>query len=395
MMKILWFPRLQFDIDKLHITTWREMRKELEAGAHRVKIAIAGNDVSGTFDRYIRIPIIRRKFLRIITFLFNGYFKFIWNYIRLKPDCVILDLYSIWFSIPLAVLFKKKTVFIVDNRTPFYNSAPRDAGFKDKIMRWYTGLCYGYCRVYLAGMTVITENYKKQVCRDYNFDYDRVGVWGSGVDLERFRIDEYERKNKEFFPGKFILIQHGEISLNRGLLETVEALHLLNKTDIVFVMIGDVAGGSSAKSMLLQKISRFHLEDKVYILPAVPYADIPRYLKYCDCAVMAYPNIEYWNNNNPIKLIEYMAMGKMVLCTDMWTFRDVAGNRKFVRYIADNKPASIAAGIDYCYQNRMYLDQWGREGLETVKERFTWGRQADNLLRFITQLKNNEGYSGE
>src|SRR3990167_2062358 len=117
MKKILWFPRLQFDIDRLHITTWREMCGELEDSfGCKVKIAIAGKiNAPRTFNRdYIHIFIIRKKFLRILTYLMFGYLKFFYTYLTYRPQIVILDLHSIWFSIPFSFLARKKIKFIVD-----------------------------------------------------------------------------------------------------------------------------------------------------------------------------------------------------------------------------------------------------------------------------------------
>ena len=80
-MRILRFPRLQFDIDKLHITTWREMYNELQNVGISVKIAVGGKDTDRILNiPYIRIPIFRIKFLRILTFWISGYLKFLINF---------------------------------------------------------------------------------------------------------------------------------------------------------------------------------------------------------------------------------------------------------------------------------------------------------------------------
>jgi len=67
----------------------------------------------------------------------------------------------------------------------------------------------------------------------------------------------------------------------------------------------------------------------------------------------------------------------------MWTFRNAGGNRKCVYYIKQNDAKTIAKAINYCYKNKEYLDEWGREGIKIVKENFTWYKQAKNLLDFI------------
>lgn len=383
-MKILWFPRLQFDTDKLHITTWREMCNALEKNGASVKIAVAGKEIDENWNRpYIKVPIIRIKFLRIISFWICGYFKFILNFLMYKPDVVILDIVSIWFSLPFVLFPKRRCLFIVDNRTPLY-----DLEFykqiEDRIMEWYTKLSFRYCRYFLDGMTVINNYYKNQVCKDFNFKPGEIGVWGSGVNVEMFSPEKYKQnKRPSFLKGKFVLMHHGGLGSRRGLLETIEAVSLLKNKDIVFVLIGDIEPGFE----IMQKISQLGLENRVYVLKPVPFYEIPSYISYCDCAIMVYPDIEYWKNNSPIKLIEYFSMRKVVICTDVWTFRDVAGDKKCVRYIRNNNPRLIADAINYCYEHRESLEQWGKEGEEIVKGKYTWRKQSENLIGFISGLE--------
>ena len=385
-MKILWFPRLQFDIDKLHITTWLEMCRELrQRWKYDVRIAIAGKIHDNIFSQpYIPIFIIRKKIFRLVTFWIFGYIKFIYYCLIFKPDIVILDIFTVWFSIPFSILPKRKMLMVVDNRAPFYNIIPSSQTWEDSVMKFYTKVSYEYCRRFLDGMTVITDYYKQRVCDDFRFDPTSVGVWGSGANINIFSPDKVKVSCRpDFLKDKFVLMQHGEIGYNRGALETVEAIKLINKEEIILVLIGE--GG--AKNKILQKIKNYNLEKRVHFLPVIPYSEVPTYISYCNCAIMAYPNMEYWNNNNPIKLFEYLAMGKVVICTDMWTFRNVAEDKKCLYYIKQNDPETIAKAINYCYENKEYLDEWGKEGIGIVKESFTWHKQSENLLRFIDRLR--------
>ncbi len=364
------------------------MCKELGRKGVNAKIAIVGYDDGNIFNMpYIRIAVIKKKFLRLFSFLIDGYIKFAINYFSFKPDVIILDIYSIWFSFPLAIFnSKNKPLFIVDNRTPFYNSLSQESTLLDVLMASYTKLCYWYCNLFLHGMTVITEHYRQQVCKNFKFPYSAVGVWGSGVDVERF--SQKRNNNKPaFLKGKFVLMQHGEISYNRGLFETIEAISMINNKEVCLLLIGDSVAGSNAKEDIKQLIKKLKLEERVYLLPPVTHSEIPKYISYCDCAIMAYPDIQYWNNNNPIKLIEYISMGKVVICTDMWTFKNVMDRKKCAYYLSNNNAESIAAAINYCYENREFLSEWGKEGIEIVNKGYTWRKQAENLLGLIDQLQ--------
>jgi glycosyltransferase involved in cell wall biosynthesis len=366
------------------------MRKELEQGWNcDVRIAIAGKPTDKVFDKgHIPIFIIRKKFLRVLTFWIFGYAKFIYHFLAFKPDAVILDIFTIWFSMPFVLLPKRKTLIIIDNRSPYYNIISHKPTLSDKIMKFYTKLAYKYCKCFLDGMTVITDYYKEDLCKHFKFDPSCIGVWGSGANTGMFSPDRANvNRLPSFLKDKFIVMQHGEIGYNRGALETLSAIKLVNNEKVALVFMGD--GG--AKQEILREIKAFDLEKRAYFLPAVPYSEVPGYVGYCDCAIMAYPNIEYWNSNNPIKLFEYFAMGKVVICTDIGTFRSVGGDAKCICYIKQNDPETIAGAIKYCYENRGYLEEWGREGVKIVKESFTWHKQAGSLLKFIEQLRMKRG----
>jgi glycosyltransferase involved in cell wall biosynthesis len=362
------------------------MCKELELLGCDVKIAVTGSDPENILNRErIKIFEIRIKVLRLISYWIYGYIQFIYNFIKFKPDVVILDIYSIWFSIPFIFLPNRKTVFFIDDRTPRYCRNSDRSNFRDSIMRYYTKLSYQFCKHFLDGMTVITEYYKRFVHKNFMLPGSFIEVWGSGVDINRFSYRKTENSIKPpYLENKFVVMQHGEFSNNRGILETIEAIALINREDVKLLLIGD----GTIKNDIFQKIKLLGIEDRVKVLPPVSHSEIPEYISYCDCAIMAYPNIEYWNNNNPIKLLEYLAMGKVVICTDMWTFRDVGGDKKCVYYIKDTNPRVIADAINYLYTQREFLKEWGKEGIEVVKERFTWHNHAKKILDFSKKLQN-------
>ncbi len=387
-MKILWFPRLQPDAGKLHLTTWREMCNELESSGCTVKIAITGKDPGNTLNREcIEIFLIKRKLLRLPCFWADGFIKFIYNFFVFKPDAVILDTFSVWFSIPFIFNWKRKTVFIVDNRTPHHNLIPGSTTFRDRIIKINTKLCYLYSKYLLDGMTVINDFYKEQIHRDNKYPADSIAVWSSGVDIKKiFPLECRNKDRPDFLKSKFVLMQHGEFSYNRGILETINAINLLEKKDICLVLLGE----GNLKHKIIREIETLGLAGMVYVLPPVPHSEVQTYISYCDCSIMAYPDIEYWNNNNPLKFLEYLAMGKVVICPNMTTFNSIAGNRKCTHYIGDNNPETIAKAINYCYRNREKLNEWGREGIDIVKNKYTWQIQAGILREFIELLQERK-----
>lgn len=391
-MKVLWFPRLQFDTDRMHITTWREMCREMTAAGHQVRIAVAGNNPNGDFKGVlVPVHIIPVKFLRIISFWINGFLQFLLAVGRFMPDAVILDVFTCWFSLPLLLIPRRfRPALLIDNRTPVYIREYYQ-GIGSTLMRYYTRLCFTYCAAFLDGMTVITDYYKDYVIKRYGFPGDKIAVWGSGVNTRVFDPAQFAgRVRPESLRGKFVLMQHGEISHARGMFQTIEALNLIGKDDICLLLMGDVVRSGKEREQIFGEIRERDRGKRVVIFPPVKNTQVPEFIQYCDCAVLPYPRIEYWNNNNPIKLIEYLAMAKPVICTDMWTFRSVMGSSSCAVYVRDNTPAVIAQAIERCYRDRAKLPAWGLEGRAIAEQRYSWEKQAGKLSSFIEDLQGRK-----
>ncbi len=385
-MKLFWFPRIQTDVDKLHITTWREMYRCLAKQGVTVRLAIVGKDSDGVLQEvpYVRVAVIRAKFLRILSFWIHGYYTFIKQYFSFRPDVVILDIFSIWFSIPFVFLPKRnRAAFVLDNRTP-HDDMYQQSGLKNKLTSAYVTASYKLAGRFFEGLTVINEYYKQRVCRDIGVDENRVGVWFSGVDIELF--DSVSVPDTDLLPGEFTVMQHGSFTYDRGLFETLEALGRVANHDIHLVLLGDSLPGTDIKQELLTEAERLGVQDRFHILPPVPHGDIPKYVSACDGAVMAYPDIEYWNSNNPIKLLEYMAMGKVIICTDMPCFRNVIGDAPCAYYVQDNAPERVAAAMEGLYRNKDKLKSEGATGIEIIRDSYTWEMQADRLRRYLEHL---------
>lgn len=376
-MKILWFPRLQQDTDRLHLVTWREMARALEARGHVVCVAVAGLPRADTPPGWIRLPLLRIRGLRLAGFWLAGAPSFLWHWLRFRPDLVILDVHSAVFGFPLAV-WPRRSVWLLDQRTPIEHTSVRRGRLRAAFDRALTGLAVGLARRWFDGLTVITESFRANVAECFGVPAERIGVWGSGVDPERFAPAAPPAPRPPDLRGRFLIVQHGELSTNRGLLETARALAEPGLENAALLLLGQ----GPAREAILRTARECGVEDRVRILPAVPHADVPGWLAACDCAVMAYPADDYWNRNHPIKFAEFLAMGKVVVCTPLAVVREAGEGAPFLEVIPDHRPESIAAGIRRCMDDPD-LAARGRAGNAHVRANGSWGAQADRLLEFV------------
>lgn len=385
-MNILWFPRLQYDVDRLHWVTWLEMAKALEAQGHHVRVAVAGMPKNAAPRGWIRLPLVPVKGLRLAGFWLFGYFAFLWQFLAIRPDLVLLDVHTAGFALPLAWIFRG-TVWVLDQRTPIAHTSLQRGFLRSRLEQCLTSTAMAIARRWCDGLTAITADFRARVSARYGIALERIGVWGSGVDLELFdptRVRSDARP--EDFAGRFVLFQHGELSVNRGILETVRALREPGLESVELVLLG----AGPAQGEILRLARECQVAERVRILPPVPHADVPAQIAGSDCAVLAYPVDEYWNCNHPIKFAEYLAMGKVVICTPLAVVREAGADARFLEVISDNRPETIAAGLRNCLADSDLCGR-GLGGRAYVQEQGTWAAQAVRLLAFVDELRRKRG----
>lgn len=381
-MKILWFARLYADIDRFHLTTWREMGRCLREQGHEVQIALAGPGAESE-PGFFPVPASRHSGFRMVSFWRAGRAEFRRRMRDFDPDAVILDVYTFWFAGGKG-RGKTRPRIILDNRTPVYHASEDASAIVRALFKPYLRRCYTRVGRSFSGVTAINEFYRNLLVREYGFDPATIGVWGSGFDPVRFFPgDGRKALRPSEGKGRFVILQHGELSWNRGLLESVEAMRFVKSADVVLHFVGD----GPARPALQALVDKYALGDKVFLKPAVPYGEIPDIIRSADCGLMAYPAGVYWNANNPIKLLEYLACGKPVIVTAMDTFRSVLGERGRAVVIDDNAPARIAAGIDECRWRLGADPEWGRENAVLARADHTWARQAERLAEFLSKVR--------
>ena len=112
---------------------------------------------------------------------------------------------------------------------------------------------------------------------------------------------------------------------------------------------------------------------------------MPAYVALSDVGLLPFPNLMWWRVSSPIKLMEYMAMRKPVIVTDIEAHREVLGEREMAIYVKDNQPESLAEGIMQAYHKRKTLKNPGRQARQLVESRYTWKKQAEKLALFLEE----------
>lgn len=282
-------------------------------------------------------------------------------------------------AIRLNKLLKHHNKFVLDIRTLPTEPEKFDTAMKDYYSEMKTAI-----RLF-DGLSFITPYMEKVSLQPFHCTLPTVN-WSSGVDVNLFDANKYDYTRDT---DKFRIFYHGGISESRGNLDLVKACEKVVQQGygIELVQIG-----KKVDKTIENYIQENHLESWCKLYDARPLNEIPAMVAQCDLPLLPFPDFLPWRVSSPIKLMEYLAMGKPVLVPNMECFTDIlpAGSGMVYYYPleTDDVIQTMAEAIVERIQKRSILSQFVKEQccIDYVTHHFTWQKQAQRLLEFCLKL---------
>jgi glycosyltransferase involved in cell wall biosynthesis len=263
-------------------------------------------------------------------------------------------------------------------------------GFRGFLYSLQFNISVQLAKTLFDGITIITPAMKEEVCNAFNIDSKSIGLWSDAASAELFMYEKnvdygFELRRKFGLSNKFVLFYHGSIAKSRGIVESVKAVTILKKKypDIVLFILG---GGLDVR-FLKNAIREFGVEDVVILHGTVSYEDVPKYIAMSDVGLVPLPDIPDWRNQCPLKLLEYLAMKRTVILTDIPANRNVVGQEKCGIYVPSCDPEEIANAIEFAYKNREKLKEWGESGRKIIEQEYNWDKKAKDLEDYLLKVQ--------
>jgi glycosyltransferase involved in cell wall biosynthesis len=385
-MSILW---ISFFLDN-NPALLNILRQFAELGHEVSLISVQTKNVPRIENSQVRIISIPLRHVPLISPVMFTIFLFFYLPIFViisKLDVIIMEPYvHVLSAFPQLLVSRfKKVKSVLDVRsTPVETTGFR--GFQQKF--WFSVSILTAKKLF-DGVTIITPLMKKEVCCRFNIDPAKVGVWTSGVSVSLFNpqnliSESAELKRKLGLTGKFVVFYHGVFSATRGLQETVKAIEILKHrySNAVLFLLGTGPIVSNLKAL----IQKEDLQDNVIVHNPIYHLEVPKFIGVSDVCIVPLPYHPYWRFQSPLKLLEYLAMEKVVILTDVPAHRTVVGEAKCGVYISSVNPMEIAKAIEYVYLNKDFLKEWGKIGREIVKREYTWEKVAGSLENYLLSI---------
>ena len=181
-----------------------------------------------------------------------------------------------------------------------------------------------------------------------------------------------------------LVVYIGHLHPHKGVGILLRAIALLPRVRAL------VVGGHPAEHGDLQQLkdlaAALGLGERVAFTGFVDHAEIFRLMELADLLAMPYmPTPVTERYLSPLKLFEYMAMGKPIVASTMSSVREVLRDGKNTCLVAPNDPDALAAGITCVLDDERLAARIARTAFDEASS-YTWSRRAECLEALLQKI---------
>ncbi|MCP4149420.1 MAG: glycosyltransferase family 4 protein, partial [bacterium] len=160
------------------------------------------------------------------------------------------------------------------------------------------------------------------------------------------------------------LIHTGNIAVNRGLQDILEALKILASREVPVVL--RIVGAGPYTGTLKQQVQRLELGERVEFIPMLPPEKVPEATLEGDIGVCSYLLNPFTHQTLPGKLFEFMAAGLPVIASARRPVKRIVEKVQCGVIYHSREPLEIADTIQRMIQNPEKTLQMGENGRQAI-----------------------------
>lgn len=227
-----------------------------------------------------------------------------------------------------------------------------------------------------------------------------------GVDGRKILINPNGVNPKIYFPGaggleireKYRLNENiivgfsGMFTFYHGVSELAMAVQLFFDQNqgliqrVKFLLIGD----GDLKPRVEAIINNSSYKDQVIFTGLVPQSESYKYLDACDILAAPHIPIEAGSEffGSPIKLFEYMAMGKAILASKLGQIGEILEHGKTAFLVEPGNINQLADGIKVLVENQALREILAGNAREQVMMNYTWDKHVHKILERVNKTRS-------
>ncbi len=235
----------------------------------------------------------------------------------------------------------------------------------------------------LADTVSVSSEYLRQQCLEKGVAPEKIFWAPVGADLKQFQpegVDKSRIRNKYGIKNDLILYvgqlhggQYAELFIKAA------SLMISKKYNAKFMVVGDGYRLRELKALT----ESLGLEPYFVFTGSVPHQDIPSYMAAADICVACFEDNDITRCKSPLKIAEYLAMGKAIVASNVGEVRRMVGGVGVLVEAGDH--FALANGIIKVLEDSGLKDNLERFARRRAQARYNWAATADNLLLAYTK----------
>ena len=210
-------------------------------------------------------------------------------------------------------------------------------------------------------------------------------VLRNGIKLDKFKKNITTKEREEirhklgFNKDDFVVIFCGRLIPEKGVLELIKAINMIDNDKIKLMIVGSINFGAAAKSEYLNKLEEeINKSDRIKATGFVLNNEIYKYYKSADIGVV--PSV--WEDAAPLVTVEIMASGLPLIITKTGGAPEYASNDTII-VPKDNEISShLKNAILKLYSDAKLRTKMSKSGIEKSKE-FTTEKFYFNFVKML------------
>lgn len=393
MMKILYITLENLSLHKGSVVHVKEIVRGLRKLGHRVGLVACSLNKSEKADHFYNLNLMNELPLKLLRVkkqphAVSSIFLFLFLLWILPQYDIIYarDYHTVIAAYFPRVLFKKKLVFEI-NGIANEEQKLKSRSFLNGILVFLIQKAEkiaGRCSDRIVSVTPQIVSY---LMTNFCCPFNKVEVIGNAADTKKFKPinDESllrEQKERRGIEKEEVVIAFvGNLARWQGVSILVEsAIGLLSQGQKMKLLL---VGDGPLKKDLMRKVLESEFEKEFIFTGMLDYEDIPFFINLADICVA--PFIFKRNQVtgvSPLKVFEYMACGKPVVCSRIEGLEFV--ETEGVGYLVEPEDIKdLQEKLLDLIRDPEKRIAMGREGLHLVREKFDWGLKVTKIEKIL------------
>lgn len=229
---------------------------------------------------------------------------------------------------------------------------------------------------------IVVSTYLKEHLLSLGINGDKIIVLSNAADPSKFNPDlKADNLKKQLKLKKRKVVGFvGYFYTWHGIEFFLDTYKYVNKNvgGVVYLLVGDGPIYKKISEMVTQR----KLHEKILLVGSVDHEEIPKYITLFDVAVMPHSN----NYGSPMKVLEYMAMGKAVVAPRLGPLEDVIQDGMNGLLFDPEDEEDLINKILIAVNNDEIRIDIGKAARLSILEKHNWHKNAQEILNLYNRV---------